>query len=248
MKKAFIFITFLCLYVDYYAQDIVYHDFEPDIMTEHDTDSITIDFDNDGISDVSLVIVSNSTGYTFGLIAHGGWQISYVEDEYATITLTDITEWYNPLSWDPYFYQENLCVRKVDANCCYYGWFRAYNGYITFPNGGFRSYIGLDKYAYCTIPDYPLRWGQTELSTGVGENSEGVFAVYPNPAKQSVTLIGQQIAEARLYSVTGQLVATKQGNGTESLTMEVSGLPSGLYFVAAIGEDGSRSVLKVVKE
>ena len=46
----------------------------------------------------------------------------------------------------------------------------------------------------------------------------------------------------------GQLVAAKQGNGTESLTVDVSGLPSGLYFVAAIGEDGSRSVQKVVKE
>ncbi|MCQ2321542.1 MAG: T9SS type A sorting domain-containing protein [Bacteroidales bacterium] len=56
------------------------------------------------------------------------------------------------------------------------------------------------------------------------------------------------MAEARLYSVTGQLVATKQGNGTESLTVDVSGLPSGLYFVTAIGEDGSRSELKVVKE
>lgn len=86
--------------------------------------------------------------------------------------------------------------------------------------------------------------GTNEVITA---DRETIFA-YPNPFKENITLIGEQIAEVRLYSITGQLVATKQGEGTESLTVDISDLPSGLYFVTAIGKDGRKCVQKVVKQ
>lgn len=227
--------------------EIVYVDFEPDIVTEQDDDLIPIDFDEDGVTDVSLVLMSVSTGYQFGLIAHGDWQISYVTEENSLLPISEITNWNDQLSWVPTFYVEELCVRKSSENAYYYGWFRAYNGYISYPNGGFRSYIGLDRYAYCTIPDYPLMWGQTELLI-VEESSFNSFAtLYPNPTNGMVAITGENLQQAEIFNILGQQVLSVQGKGNE-LRIDMANLPAGVYFVTVTNEEGRKCVRKVVKE
>ncbi len=47
---------------------------------------------------------------------------------------------------------------------CYYGWFRIY----LLMNGTDWPWVALDKKAYCTIPNYPLRWGQTNFTDKSG--------------------------------------------------------------------------------
>ena len=228
--------------------EIIYRDFEPDVVTEHDDDSIPIDFDGDGFTDVSLVLASISTGYRFGLIAFGEWNISFVENDDTLRPILEITDWYSLLSWTPDFYVENLIVRKNIGDGYCFGWFRAYNGYISYPNGGFKSYIGLDKYAYCPIPDYPLIWGQTSL-TGIEEKDKpSTFAtIHPNPTNGQITVIGENLQQAEVFNMLGQQLLTVQGSGNE-LYINMTACPAGIYFIAVTNEEGRKCVQKVVRE
>lgn len=237
---------------------IIHIDFIPDTchtFTRPLGQLFAFDIDGNGTDDFAFRSYQGDMHSTWVYLdAFDDWMVAYEmpSHPYPDMVQLDTLQYYHTIAVFPNFCKSSrdyivrkLAFRRTVGDILYYAWVRIYGGWNV--DDG-RAYACVEEYAYCTVANYPLRWGQTELNTSVDENSEGVFAVYPNPAKQSVTLIGQQIAEARLYSVTGQLVATKPGNGTESLTMDVSGLPSGLYFVAAIGEDGSRSVLKMVKE
>ena len=247
--------------------EIIYTEFNPPLLINSEyslNDKIQLDVDGDGSIDVCYWMETGRyiTPY---LKTMDKWEARRWKINEGDTIITDTSYlWCQPLfihdigiDLDDGYYHftvyEKWMFRKSDAGHYYYGWAdvhfidTAYQlSYI--PYDLYRYTMSIDKMAYCTIPDYPLVWGQTSL-TGVEEATEPAFVTLrPNPAKDTFTLTGAQLSEARLYSVTGQLVATKQGEGTESLTMDISGLPSGLYFVAAIGEDGSRSVLKVVKE
>ena len=250
MKKILLITSILLATTGIKAQqgEIIYRDFEPDVVTEHDDDSIPIDFDGDGHTDVSLVLASISTGYRFGLIAHGEWKISFVEDADTLRPISEITDWYSQLSWTPDFYVENLIVRKNIGDGYCFGWFRAYNGYISYPNGGFKSYIGLDKYAYCPIPDYPLIWGQTSL-TGIEEKDKPstFVTLHPNPTNGYVTILCENLHKAEVFNTLGQQLLTVQGSGNE-LNINMTCFPAGIYFVAITNEEGRKCVRKVVRE
>ena len=243
---------------------IIYTDYEPDlcvrvISLNYPNDTIRIDFDQDGTTDFKVFINMLSTG-EIGLFYISMWEYRWKLSD-NDLVIQD-GNWLSPhhVRQVLFYDQTNhlwlthidftIGFRKEMDGHYYYAWVNAYGDieYNAIQGVYHKVWAYVDDMAYCTIPDYPLRWGQTEISTGVDENCEGVFAVYPNPTKQSVTLIGQQIVEVRLYSVTGQLVATKQGKGAESLTVDISGLLSGLYFVTAIGKDGHKCVQKVVKQ
>jgi hypothetical protein len=105
-----------------------------------------------------------------------------------------------------------------------------------------------DKCAYCTIPDYPIVWGQTEI-LGVEENGESnAFAtIHPNPTTGMVTIMGENVKRAEVTNMLGQHVATASGQG-EQLTVDISRLPAGVYFVSVTDESGKKCVHKVVKE
>ena len=124
----------------------------------------------------------------------------------------------------------------------YYGWFRTYN------NLSERNWY-FDEFAFCTIPNYPLRWGQTSL-TGIEEEDIGTQAfatVHPNPTTGLVTVAGENLKQAEILNTLGQVVATAQGNG-HSLTIDIGHLPASIYFVSITDETGRKCVRKVVKE
>lgn len=84
------------------------------------------------------------------------------------------------------------------------------------------------------------------------------FTIYPNPATSNITiqsktplaqvwvsdLAGRRVLPA-LYSST---LRVPQGDTSGYANIDVSALPSGIYLVGAITEDGRRSVQKVVVE
>ena len=102
--------------------------------------------------------------------------------------------------------------------------------------------------AYCTIPNYPLFVGQTALGQGFQENSSYSFAVlHPNPTTDLVTITGKDLKQAEVLNTLGQRVFTATGEG-ERLTVDLNGLPAGVYFVDVTDKDGRKCVQKVVKE
>ena len=65
----------------------------------------------------------------------------------------------------------------------------------------------------------------------------------PNPASDHV-LVSGQYSRLELWSVQGNLVMSMESAGDEEL--DVSALPSGIYFLRVSGLDGQLSVHKLV--
>lgn len=71
--------------------------------------------------------------------------------------------------------------------------------------------------------------------------------VFPNPTTGKVAITGEGLRRAEAVNVLGQRVATATSEGNQ-LTIDLGGLPSGIYFVNVTDEDGRKCVRKVVKE
>ena len=80
------------------------------------------------------------------------------------------------------------------------------------------------------------------------EGKEGLACtLYPNPAAGFVTITGKDLKQAQVINALGQCVATVKGEG-EQLTLDISNLPAGVYFVNITDGEGRKCVRKVVKE
>ena len=93
-------------------------------------------------------------------------------------------------------------------------------------------------YSHTTIPDYAIE-EQTETIDFV--------TLHPNPTNGQVTITGKDLRTAKVINALGQCVATVKGDG-EQLTLDISDLPAGIYFVNITDGEGRKCVRKVVKE
>ena len=81
-------------------------------------------------------------------------------------------------------------------------------------------------------------------STGVGEGEGNVVSVYPNPASDWVTVEGQGLQSATLFTLTGQRLLHETIQG-ESTRLHVGGLSTGLYLLQLTDTDGSVHIIKL---
>ena len=107
----------------------------------------------------------------------------------------------------------------------------------------------LHDMAYCTIPDYPFVVGQTSFNwVTVDDNETAFFAtVRPNPTKGTVTVTGEDLQQAEVYNIMGQFVLAEHSQ-SQSITLNLSGQPAGIYLVKITDKKGQKCVKKVVKE
>ena len=79
------------------------------------------------------------------------------------------------------------------------------------------------------------------LTVSVSENNEVIFAMYPNPAKDNVTIESAKDAVVKIYSVNGQMLS--QQNINEGInTIDLSNLNAGMYFISV-----DETMVKIVK-
>lgn len=74
----------------------------------------------------------------------------------------------------------------------------------------------------------------------------GSFNVYPNPASAKITVNAvNTISQLEIYNMLGQKIISQNGNGN-SVTLDISGLPSGNYIlqVTASGKTASQKLIK----
>lgn len=136
-------------------------------------------------------------------------------------------------------------IRNGHEGEYYYGWMEAY-AVVSYNYD--TVYFHLARTCYCTIPNYPLRWGQTSLNTNVDETKATDFAnIYPNPTKNFFTVTGKDLKAAEVINTLGQHMTTVQGKG-ETLQIDIANLPAGVYFINITDEEGRKCVRKVVKE
>jgi hypothetical protein len=62
-----------------------------------------------------------------------------------------------------------------------------------------------------------------------------------------VTITGLNLRQAEVVNTLGQRVAAVKGEGNQ-LSVNISNLPAGIYFVNVTDEEGRKCVRKVVKE
>ena len=71
--------------------------------------------------------------------------------------------------------------------------------------------------------------------SGTGlEETEGSISVYPNPAKEKITINGSHPTEMQVYNALGQVVKTVQGTNE----IDLSGLVEGVYLVRIMDKEG----------
>lgn len=84
--------------------------------------------------------------------------------------------------------------------------------------------------------------------TSVTEEKAALFSVFPNPAKNLLTIeSGRIMTEVKVLNVLGEYVKTLPVNA-DRLTVDMSGLAPNVYFLEIITSDQRTTVRKIVKE
>ena len=86
-----------------------------------------------------------------------------------------------------------------------------------------------------------------DCSLAVEGSEADEVLLYPNPTTGRVTVTCKDLKQAEVFNTLGQRVATATGEG-EQLTVDISNLPAGVYFVNVTDGEGRKCVKKVVKE
>jgi hypothetical protein len=81
-------------------------------------------------------------------------------------------------------------------------------------------------------------------TTGIKNTSTSRINVFPSPATDVINLVGVKNIKANIYSSTGQLVKSINQAGNQ---LNVSALPSGVYFISGKSE-GESYVQKFMKK
>jgi len=73
------------------------------------------------------------------------------------------------------------------------------------------------------------------------------FSVYPNPFTTSTKIQSTHpISSYRIYSISGRLVRQEENGSGNTITIDRGSLPSGMYFVEVLSEDGILGRQKVI--
>ena len=81
----------------------------------------------------------------------------------------------------------------------------------------------------------------------IEEKESIVCTIYPNPTNGMVFIVGTNLMQVEVVNSLGQHVITVIGEG-ERLTVDLSALPAGVYFVNINDKEGHKCMKKVVKE
>ena len=252
MKKKLLLVLILGSMFCLKAQEgnIIYTDFEPDLCVSTHTsqnphDTIYVDFDDDGNIDLKVYHVMFSTGDLCPFI-ETTWR--YRIHAYENDTILPAETWHSG----------GTLLRSTDAmigfkktinDSHYYVWTRVWaerTGNMT----NYTAYVYVDKYAYCTIPDYPLHWGQTSLNWAVEENSEISADIHPNPAKDFITINLPNEGDCQsieIFSIDGRLLETFSETSHQT-TINVENLNAGVYILKLKMADGKEFSERIVKE
>ena len=159
MKKLLMMAVLLIAAMSLKAQpcEIIYRDFEPDsVLTISNSGSMLIDLDGEGHPDIKMSYYTTSVGVFPSILSLYPDSINLCVVEINNNIIPENTQWRGELSHGDAMESFHHGFRIKQGDSYLYGWFVTYA----------RVYQwGFDRTAYCTCPDYPLRWGQTEIET-----------------------------------------------------------------------------------
>jgi hypothetical protein len=101
---------------------------------------------------------------------------------------------------------------------------------------------------WSNIKESTTTYSNTCKTLGVPESALKNVVIHPNPTKGELHIQNVNLEKANVYNVLGQLVKsfTLNSNNTDN-TINLSGLPKGVYYVYLINQDAA-SAKKVIVE
>jgi len=72
------------------------------------------------------------------------------------------------------------------------------------------------------------------------------LTIFPNPAKDIVNIVSPNIQQVIIYDVTGRILLNKQLSGISNIQLNIGSIGKGIFFVRAIGKDGSSETKKLL--
>ena len=252
--------------------EIIYNDsFEPREMHADEPwphHHRIFDFDNDSLRDFFIAWTEFREWHVIAYTYDNWWfekQVLEVGD-----TIPSVSNWFSAPSYPNYepkisFYpgysRDSIIIgfkKQVEEDSFCYGWIRfsldagpEKNNKSVSDNRvpwahGICTFI---DYAYCALPNYPLRAGQTSFDWDVLESNTLMShtTIYPNPTTGIITVTGENLRQADVFNMLGQQVLSIKSEGNE-LRINMAELPAGVYFVNVTDSEGRKCVRKVVKE
>ena len=249
--KTLLLSVFVCLLSStLFSQEkggIIYTDFEPDtIFPITSTRRVSFDINCDSVKDFDFVKISLSGGDFDQIEAHENWKIGECSHDTSTISQINYWDWrYWMVYFEGTYLMCNIGLKHCVNDDVYYGWVRVKYQY----DSEIKKYTGtVYDMAYCTIPYYPLKFGQKSVSEEVNEVSDNntYYELYPNPVDDKLMLKfaeEHECTNVTIHSIDGRRVIS-QDNDCENI--DVSNLSNGVYFITIRFNNGNTYTDKIV--
>ena len=229
--------------------------------------SFSLDFDRDGITETYFTFsfgghLNSPVSLGMGALDTTGqfpvtdehWCFHWSEPKEDLLNISE-TQWKKGLRWDVWDEPVNhdyVAVRKtVEGGFCF-GWLNVNYWWDSIVHPVYHTLdkiplnIRIIDFAFCTIPNYSLKFGQTSI-TELVENETLQISIQPNPTADIVFIIGENLSLIEVIDILGQEIASLKANGDET-TVDLRGQPAGVYLVSVTDTEGRRCVKKVVRQ
>ena len=222
---------------------IIYIDFEPDsVIYPVDLEYIDINYDNEW--DVKFI---REIYGGFGVLeCKDYWGVRHLTYNFND-SLSSIKKWSTYVELLTYGNDYHIAlIHKVGAEC-YYGWMKLY--VEKHDESWHDPSVTITEMAYCTIPYYPLKFGQKSLTDDDVAEIDGFnrqYELYPNPAYDRLVLKladEHKCENVSVYSTDGRMLKSQD---SDFENIDVSALTRGVYFVRIRLQEGSVFTEKIV--
>lgn len=89
----------------------------------------------------------------------------------------------------------------------------------------------------------------TGAALGIEDFASGkTFKAYPNPANDQLNLSGASINEVAIYDLLGKQVLNQKFSSQDQVSLNVSGLGTGMYVLTATNDSGAKETIKFAKQ
>jgi hypothetical protein len=217
--------------------NLIYHDYIPDLRLNPSSDTMKIDINQDNIPDIGIYFYNRSDGGIFlveSLNKNCQYANIYLSSGNSTDSLTR-----NSLRWGTESSNcfEIECHGKIGLkftlnDSTYYGWIKGAQTWMGDAENR-RTWFTIENYAFCTIANYPLLWGQTEIITGNNPiNSNNNIKFFVNGTGDSIVVQSDKIIKTiKLLNLSGVVIKTWEKVQSMNATLSTTGLTHGAYLV-----------------
>ena len=187
--------------------------------------------------------------------------IEIMQDKYGNHTTWEFLSSDNTVlaSGGPYKYLPNAMTElhtynvEVNADCYKIVIYDSYGNGICCGEDGDGYYRILDEVGNVIVDgkgeftDMTYSILSVEQGGSVGEMSASAYKVYPNPAKDILTIKGENMSQVMIYNSLGQMVKSMETND-DIVEVNVENFQNGIYFINIINNNGRMSSRKVIVE